>query len=53
MGIEMQRLRIKRHKTEHRVVHLGDGTAEFVVKLVADGEFFEIEAWHGGSFTDR
>src|ERR1700730_15161565 len=42
MGVDVQRLRIHRQQAEHRIVHLGDGPAEFVMKLLADLELFEI-----------
>ena len=42
MSVDMQRLRIYRQQAEHRVVHLGDGPAEFMMEFAADLEFLEI-----------
>ena len=42
MRVEVQRLRILCQQTEHGVVHLGDGAAEFVVVFLPDVEFLEI-----------
>jgi hypothetical protein len=38
----MQRLRIHRQKAEQRIVHLGDGPGEFMMKFPTDLELLEI-----------
>ena len=42
MGIDMQRLRIQRQQTEHRIVHFGDGSGKRVLELLPDLEILEI-----------
>ena len=42
MGVDVQRLRIHRQQAEHRIVHLGDGPAEFMMEFTANLEFLEI-----------
>src|SRR5438552_4048939 len=42
MRVKMQRLRIHGQQAEHRVVHLGHGSGEFMMKLPPNLEFLEI-----------
>src|SRR6267142_4049148 len=46
MRIYMQRLRVHGQQAEHRVVHLGHGPGEFMMKLPADLELLEIQSRH-------
>jgi hypothetical protein len=42
MSVEVQRLRVHGQEAEHRVVHLGHGPGEFMVKFLTDLKLLEI-----------
>ena len=46
LGVEMQRLRVHRHRREQHVVRLGDGAGHRVLEHLAFGELLEIEPGH-------
>jgi hypothetical protein len=46
MRINMQRLRIHGQQAEQRIVHLGYGPGELVVKFPSDLELLEIQSRH-------
>src|SRR6202011_4509656 len=51
MGVDMQRLRIHGEQAEHRVIHLGNGPAEFMMKLPTDLELLKIQSRHHPPFS--
>jgi hypothetical protein len=46
MRVDVQRLRVHRQQAEHRVVHLGDGPAEFMMEFPAYLKLLEIQSRH-------